>query len=813
MNIGPDRLALLRAHATLTGIAFVDVDVTQTQMVVHFHNPPSAPLQAELTDSEIDIAPDPEDGNPAPDLTGFAWTGPVAHRRLSLSFAEPGPFSHQRLTLIHPHIDPYFGSVVFSFKANCPSPFDCKTELDCPQDPGERPRIDYQARDFDSYRKVLFDYAATHWPDWTERHEADVGVMMMELMAALGDELAYYQDRVAREAYLGSATQPRSLRSLSRLVAHEIAPPLAGGTLLDVQVDAVAGNPADALPAGTPVWAETQPGERVSYEVGRGLADIRAGLSFDVDAARNVILPHLWDEDQVCLFRGATEVWVKGALAALLPLNEELADGTPARTILLRTDPDDPDDAGAPAHRILMQIIAHQQSNDPLTTEAITRLEFAAPTPVDLDFESLSLRGNLVPATAGMLRANDFVVGAQGDLDPAIDADLRTAMLETIERQGARDHPLQRLFLDETDQRGLAWLSPDGSGAAAVPEIDIASLRWTGAVLTEEDPWTWRRSFMGAVSSFPDSLDYTLEDGRWAAIRTFMRPDGDVIHRDYASPFGQTVRFGDGEFGLSPARGTMFRLRYRIGGGAQSNLGPETIRHISDVPVGLVVAVSNPLAVTNGAAGETAETTRIDAPQAWKSVTYRAVRPEDYSEAAERLDWVDHAATRSLWTGSWQTMFTTPDPRDMSDLPPDRRHELEVWLDRFRQTGRDVRVADPVYADLDFEITVCADQSRERSDVARRIRDQLSAKSGGFFDPNQRSFGDGVERARLEAAIHDAGGVRAVESIRLRRRGWFDWREMSHRYRPEGGAEIIRVETNPDRPDRGSVSLLMEGGS
>ena len=37
-----------------------------------------------------------------------------------------------------------------------------------------------------------------------------MAVMLLEIWAALGDELAYTQDRYAREAYLGTATQRRS---------------------------------------------------------------------------------------------------------------------------------------------------------------------------------------------------------------------------------------------------------------------------------------------------------------------------------------------------------------------------------------------------------------------------------------------------------------------------------------------------------------------------------------------------------------------------------------------------------------------------
>ena len=67
-------------------------------------------------------------------------------------------------------------------------------------------------------RRALLDFASLRYPAWDERNTADVGVMLVEAMAALGDEMAYYQDRVAREATLETATQRRSVRRHARLV-------------------------------------------------------------------------------------------------------------------------------------------------------------------------------------------------------------------------------------------------------------------------------------------------------------------------------------------------------------------------------------------------------------------------------------------------------------------------------------------------------------------------------------------------------------------------------------------------------------------
>jgi hypothetical protein len=813
MNAGPDRLALLRAHPVLNGIDLVVVSADQTQLDVFFVKPPSAALVASLSAAAVSLTPAPADGALAPAVTGAAMQG----QAFRITFATKGPFNHQRLTLASALLDPYFATTLFNFKAGCPSPFDCRAGPDCPEPDRVRPVIDYLARDFESYRLALEDYAAVHWPQWKERHLPDVGNMMADLMAYMGAELAYYQDRVAAEATLAGATQPRSRRAHARLLDYEIAPPLAAHGLIDVQVDPAGANTDDVVEAGREVWAQTMDGQRIVFETGMGLVDLDAPATFPVNAALNAVPAYLFDEDETCLPRGSTTFELAGALQAAMPFNGALADGTPTRLMLLRTDPElavDPVASALPERRLLVLATGIADDTDPLTGASFTRITLAHPLPMDLDLTTLTMRGNLVPVSAGATRTEFIAIGQPADVT-AVLPPLEFALLKgTIERLGPGEQPTHRFFLAGSEAEPLVWLSPDGTAAAARPAVEFTNVSWL-AQWTTESHWQWRRSFLGAVSSLPTSTDFTLEDGHWGVVREFRHLNQPFDAIDYAGPDGVTLRLGDGEFGLAPARGSLFRLRYKLGGGAVSNIGAETLTNIASdaTPPDMALTVSNPFAFDNGADAETADKARIAAPEAWKTETYRAVRPEDYAEAAERLAWVDRASSRSLWTGSWLSVFTTPDPADRSDLPDDRRAELIAWLDRFRMTGRDARVTDPVYADLDFEITICASRDREKSDVARRVRRQLGTAPGGFFDPNDRSFGTAVERARMEAAIHSAGGVRAVEAIRFRRRGWFDWRDLGDRYRPEGAAEIIRVENDPTRPDRGTITLLMEGGA
>lgn len=292
----------------------------------------------------------------------------------------------------------------------------------------------------------------------------------------------------------------------------------------------------------------------------------------------------------------------------------------------------------------------------------------------------------------------------------------------------------------------------------------------------------------------------------------FQRTGEEVVHRDYASGAGRTIRFGDGEFGLIPARATVFQATYRVGNGRAGNVAADSITGFDAAAAPFIEAITNPLPATGGVDPETPEEVRRDAPEAFRAVTYRAVREEDYAEAAERLPWVQRAGATFRWTGSWLTAFVTPDPEGAVTLSAPRRRELEDQIDRFRQAGREAHVLDPVYADLDVELHVCVAPSAYRGEVAEAILEALSAR-GGFFDPDNFTFGTPLRRSQLEAAVQRVPGVRAVEQIRIRRRGHFDWKPLEGQYLPVGDREVIRVENDPVHPERGSLRLELKGGA
>ena len=101
---------------------------------------------------------------------------------------------------------------------------------------GSRQVIDYLARDYASFRRALVDLIPSKLPEWTDRSEADFGVVLIELFAYMADILSYYQDRIANEAFLATAQERRSVIQHLRLIGYEMVPATPATAALSVIV-------------------------------------------------------------------------------------------------------------------------------------------------------------------------------------------------------------------------------------------------------------------------------------------------------------------------------------------------------------------------------------------------------------------------------------------------------------------------------------------------------------------------------------------------------------------------------------------------
>jgi hypothetical protein len=205
------------------------------------------------------------------------------------------------------------------------------------------------------------------------------------------------------------------------------------------------------------------------------------------------------------------------------------------------------------------------------------------------------------------------------------------------------------------------------------------------------------------------------------------------------------------------------------------------------------------------------------APQAFRAHQFRAVRPEDYEAAAESLGWVQKAGTSFRWTGSWLTVFTAVDPRGAEQIGTDQEVELVELLNRRRLAGYESYAQPPQYLSLDLRIEVCALPGWLDGDVEAGVLAALGSpdrdpNASGFFFADRFTFGSPLYRSRLEAAIQEVPGVLGLRSITYRQRGSFSGFVDLVEVLTPSPHQILRVDNDPSRPERGTIRVTVEGG-
>lgn len=112
--------------------------------------------------------------------------------------------------------------------------------------------VDYTDKDFDALRARLVALIKSVFPDWTDFDVASFGNVLVELYAFVGDVLTFYQDNLARESRLVTATQRKSVMALAKMLGYRLQGAQAATANVLVQLARV---PAAGvtIPAGTVV--------------------------------------------------------------------------------------------------------------------------------------------------------------------------------------------------------------------------------------------------------------------------------------------------------------------------------------------------------------------------------------------------------------------------------------------------------------------------------------------------------------------------------------------------------------------------------
>jgi hypothetical protein len=718
-------------------------------------------------------------------------------------------------------IDPQLADIAFSFKVECPSDFDCQPFDACARPEAPPPAINYLAKDYAGFRRLLLDRLRQLVPGWQGRNPADPGLTLAELLAYVGDQLSYQQDAIATEAYLGTARRRVSVRRHAVLVDYAMHDGCNARVWLQLQVQ---GSSVLLPKSGTQfltrcAGADTvlAPGSAALERAMRQRPIVFEPLhDVTLFEAHNQMSLYAWGDRRCCLPTGSTGATLAGHLPGLQPgdallLEERLGPHTGATG-----DAD-------PGHRHVVRLtdVRHSDENgdllDPLTLEPITEVAWAdddaLPFPLCISsitdeahgstfIDDVSVaRGNLVLADHGQtwpeaaigtvppprLYQAPISSGDRCESTPAIPVPPRF-------RPALAEQPLTHagsVWIEASQERVAFDPAAPASHACRWEMADVRpSVRLVGTFNGEDSDWTARRTLLNSLATARDFVVEIEEDGE------------------------ARLRFGDDRLGRRPDSGTAFRATWRVGNGASGNVGAESIVHV--VTAESIDVVRNPLPAIGGVEPESVASVRRRAPQAFRRQE-RAVTPADYAEVAERYTGVHHAAATLRWTGSWHTVFITVDREGGDELTPELTVPLHRHVDRYRMAGQDLTFRDPHFVPLELALHVCVKPDWFRSDVKQALLERLSGRVSragrrGLFHPDRFSFGQTVYLSRIYAEAREVPGVDSVEVTVFRRQYSDDELALAEGRIVLDRLEIARLDNDANYPERGVVTLDLHGG-
>jgi hypothetical protein len=754
----------------------------------------------------------------------LAFNGRVA----TFDVKEAGDYSTYTLMLVAGEeneqppsgFDPQLAAIDFSFKVECPSDFDCAPEDECPPENLPAPLIDYLARDYSSFRRLMLDRLSTVMPNWKERNPADMGVALVETIAYAADHLSYYQDAVATEAYLGTARQRISTRRHARLLDYAMHDGCNARAWICLEVEAGGGADGLVLDPLTPILTR---GKDNTVMVSPNPTKLAALIQEEkpvifetlhpvtLQSAHNSIKFYTWDNTECCLPKGAT----RATLLNDPELSLQVGDVLIFEEVISPETGFEADADTTHRHAVrLTKVVTEDESGDPLldllheipVAEIEWSMEDALPFPLCISakigdgtganlLQNLSVaRGNVVLADLGQSISEPIILVTDeaGNLSRPI---LKKA---PVAQQGHARDQFGRLVRDAQNEPSV--FDPQGSAYSAM-HWEMRDTLPAVQLIEDGDtsrPWLPRRDLL-ASNRFDRHFTVEIDN------------DGDAY-----------LRFGDGFHAIKPQANHSFVAVYRVGNGLTGNVGADSLTRLVLAGSG-VDRVRNPLPAIGGMDQESIKQVQLYAPQAFRTQE-RAITEADYAAAAERHPEVQKAAATLRWTGSWYTVFITVDRKGGLTVDADFEKKLRIFIERFRMAGQDLEIDAPRFVPLDIIFTVCIKPGYYRAHVKEELLKLFSSHDlvdgrRGFFHPDHFTFGQTLYLSQMIALVMSVAGVNWVDAQdiatkpnRFRRWGQPSDGEFDAGKINFGRLEIARLDNDPSTPENGRMDFIMEGG-
>jgi len=674
----------------------------------------------------------------------------------------------------------------------------------------EKITIDYMAKDYTSFRNALLDLIPRKMPQWKDRSEADMGIMLVELFSYIADELSYFQDRVANEAFLRTAKARSSLRNHLRLIDYEMQNGLSANAFIKVEVKEES---TAIIPAGFQISTDPDKGLQEKEE-GGGVVVFETLEDQFVSGQYNKIPvssnPRKDHNDN------ASSSGINTMRSAILEKDVRLKNGQ---------------------HVLFFQ--------EDASTQVVNRKTIV----------KLAEDSKIITEQAGGKNNNNTLITWEED-DEFPESLSRWNMQHNVYccaniLRAGHGRTIIRETLKEKDQ-----------------EVSKFSF------VLKESPLTFNSDATGASIRLSSTLKVWVDGELWEETDSLLKcgPFDQKFSISIDDDGYATIYFGNNRFGLKPKEDSLIEAQYRVGNGSVGNVDEYTLTQfrfphnpgwlVEDVIKTVTKTVTNPLPATGGKDIESIEDARIAGPKSLGSLE-RAVTLKDYEDLVKRefQNEITNAKARFVYTGSWDTIFVSVDVKEGGRKTAfDGRNggyygasallnKITRYLDRVRMIGYEVQVAEPKYIPIVIEITVFLQKYLDSQTVRARIlaslgnKDNLADGTRGLFHPDNFTFGDRVYASKIYESLKKIQEVNygVITKFRKRHEGETisskrnvmpsslgpskasnvsvipedqeTQRNLELGYIDVNEDEIITIDTDPLHPDKGILIINFDVGN
>jgi hypothetical protein len=563
--------------------------------------------------------------------------------------------------------------------------------------------INYGYRNFANIRSGLVDMARQYYPDiFNDFNDASVGMMLLELNAAVGDMLSFNTDRMFQETQIDYAQEKKSVLSMARTFGLKIPGKRPSVTIVDFSVTIpVLGDSFDISYCPLILAGSQVSGAGKVFE---NLYDIDFANPFNLSGIPNrIIIPNFNSNGTLINYTITKRELVTNGFSRVFKRVINISDVRPFLEVVLPED-------------------------NVLSIDSVITLEGTNfnSTPSITQFSNQSLKWYEVDALAE-----------------------NKVFVEDFNR-----------ITDNAGVKPGKWINVDKK------------------FITEYTDLGFLKLIFGAGSKDTSSLS------DFDSNTPLVNQIGNFINNN--------------SLGQIPTANTTMFIKYRVGGGADTNVGPNVIRTVGLLNFSINGnnqdinnAVKNSLTVNNAfpALGGR-NTPSVDEVRYMTKYNFasqnRAVTIKDYQAIIQKMPGQFGSPFRmGIMEEQNKIKIYTIGLDENNKLSNNStsalRENISTYLSNYRMINDYVQVANGKVINLSFEVDLYIDKKQPQAQIISEVINNIKT----YMDVNKYDMGDNVYLSPLIETINNVGGVLNVIDVRVYNKvgeGKYSLNEISQPY-------------------------------